>query len=129
MEKDFQKWNILKSKIHHDLPAPEFREREVWWCSLGANIGVEEDGKNDGFERPVLVIRKFNKEMFFGVPLTSRTKESIYHIPFLLHERSSTALLSQLRLWSAKRLIRRIGRIGRGQFAEIQKKVAGIITK
>ena len=129
MQKDFQKRHALKSKIHHDHPAPEYREQEVWWCSLGANIGVEEDGKNDGFERPVLVIRKFNKEMFFGVPLTSRTKESIYHIPFVLHERSSTALLSQLRLWSAKRLIRRIGRIGRKQFGEIQGKVATLITK
>ena len=129
MEKDFQKWHVLKSKIHYEHPAPEFREREVWWCSLGANIGVEEDGKNDTFERPILVIRKFNKEMFFGIPLTSRSKESIYHVPFVLHDRTSTALLSQLRLSSAKRLIRRIGRVGKKQFGEIQEKIANLIKK
>ena len=127
--KNFQKWQTLKIKIHEEHEAPIFKEREVWWCSLGANIGVEEDGKNERFERPVLGIRKFNKEMFFGIPLTSRLKESAYHFPFSLHERISTALLSQLRLWSAKRLIRRIGRIGRGQFGEIQKKMSDVITK
>ncbi len=30
------------------------------WCSIGINVGDEEDGKNELYERPVLVIKKFN---------------------------------------------------------------------
>ena len=129
MEKDFQKWHVLKAKIHASTDIPDFSERDVWWCALGANIGVEADGKHDTFERPVLVIRKFNKEMFFGVPLTTRTKESIYHFSFSLHDTTSTALLSQMRLWSAKRLIRRIGKVGEEQFREIRGKINGLLAK
>ena len=129
MEKDFQKWHNLKSKIHHGIAMPDFRERDVWWCSIGANVGVEEDGKHETFERPVLVVRKFNKEMVFGIPLTSRTKESIYHFSFSLHEQVSTAKLSQMRLWSAKRLVRRIGKVGEEQFHEIQKRIVGLFEK
>ena len=129
MEKDFEKWHFLKSALHNTIIVPEFRERDVWWCSIGANIGVEEDGKHDTFERPVLIVRKFNKEMFFGVPLTSRTKESIYHFSFSLHDNVSTAKLSQMRLWSVKRLIRRIGKIGEEQFGEIQKRIQALFSK
>ena len=129
MTKDFQKWHVLKSKIHNHIIVPDFRERDVWWCSIGANVGVEEDGKHETFERPVLVVRKFNKEMFFGIPLTSRTKESIYHFSFSLHGQVSTAKLSQMRLWSAKRLVRRIGKVGEEQFHEIQKRIVGLFEK
>lgn len=129
MEKDFQKWHKLKSKIHNSITVPDFRERDVWWCSIGANVDVEEDGKHETFERPVLVVRKFNKEMVFGIPLTSRTKESIYHFSFSLHEQVSTAKLSQMRLWSAKRLVRRIGKVGEEQFHEIQKRIVGLFEK
>jgi len=72
MNKDYGQWHYLKSKIEIDTPSPQFRELEIWWCSLGKNVGTEEDGKNNLFERPVLIFRKFNKEIFWGLPLTSR---------------------------------------------------------
>jgi hypothetical protein len=30
-----------------------FREKEIWWACLGANIGFEQNGKNENFERPI----------------------------------------------------------------------------
>ncbi len=81
MGKDFEKWNLLQKQIETNLP-PFFHEREIWWCSLGANIGVEEDGKNELFERPVLILRKFNKEMCWGLPLTTRKKEGPFYFSF-----------------------------------------------
>lgn len=41
MKKDFQKWHILKRGIHNDKERRFYHEREVWWCSLGENIGFE----------------------------------------------------------------------------------------
>lgn len=128
MQKDFLNWHSLKSKIEDEHIAPLFREQEIWWCSLGANVGVEEDGKNEFFERPVLILRKFNKEMLWALPMTSQKKEShFYHtFPFKGFER--TAMLSQLRVLSGKRLIRRIGKLSDNQFL-LAKEAVGVLLK
>ena len=43
-------------------------KKDIWWVSVGVNVGFEEDGKNDNFVRPVLVLKKFNNDMFLGIP-------------------------------------------------------------
>lgn len=127
--KNYKDWHNLKSDIEENGQEKKFREREIWWCSLGENIGFEQDGKNEKFERPVLVLRKFNKGMFFGLPLTSKRKEDKFHMGFTVktknkngefEENESFAILSQLRLLSSKRIIRRIVRINENTFAKIE---------
>ena len=79
MEKEYDKWNQLKKSLSIKESTIFFHEREIWYCSLGKNIGYEEDGKNELFERPVLVIRKFNNEIFLAIPLTSSKKDNEYY--------------------------------------------------
>ena len=52
----FADWARLKLRIHlyKNLDSVYFRERQIWWASVGQNIGVESNGKNANFERPVL---------------------------------------------------------------------------
>lgn len=69
--KDFDGWNKKKQVINKRLEQPYYKEREVWWCSLGCNIGTEEDGKNDEFERPVIVFRSFGGSLIWVIPLTT----------------------------------------------------------
>ncbi len=59
--KKFIAWTKLKIKIYISERVIYFREGEIWWASLGANIGYEEDGKNENFERPILIFKKFNQ--------------------------------------------------------------------
>ncbi len=129
VEKDYLKWHVLKSGIESGHNSPLFREREVWWCSLGANVGVEEDGKNRLFERPVLVFRKFNSEMFWGLPMTSKTREGIFHISFFWHQRNSTVIISQIRILSAKRLVRRFGKLSVSQFRLVNQSFESFVNK
>ena len=35
------------------------------------NIGFEQSGKGDEFLRPVLILKRLTKEMFFGIPLST----------------------------------------------------------
>lgn len=119
MQKDFSQWHKLKTQIEHDHLSPLFREREIWWCSLGANVGVEEDGKNDRFERPVLVLRKFNREMLWVLPLSTKLKEGPYYATVTLHGGARTVLLSQHRTISAKRLIRRLAKLSETEFTVV----------
>lgn len=34
-----------------------FKERQIWWASIGQNIGVEANGKNKKYERPVIILK------------------------------------------------------------------------
>lgn len=108
MKKDFGKWHDEKSSINENRPRPFFYEGEVWWCSLGVNVGYEEDGKSDAFERPVVIFRKFNKEVFWGLPVTSQDKSGRYYFHYDYDGKEFAAILSQIRLLDAKRLRRRI---------------------
>ncbi|MBO7720203.1 hypothetical protein J6S35_01005 [Candidatus Saccharibacteria bacterium] len=40
-EKHFDERIILKEKLHFDGKVPSIREGQVWWCSLGENVGAE----------------------------------------------------------------------------------------
>jgi hypothetical protein len=58
-QKDFDGWNNVKKKVDtHNTSSLYFKEREIWWASTGVNIGSESDGKNELFERPVLILKK-----------------------------------------------------------------------
>jgi mRNA interferase MazF len=123
MEKDFDRWNKKKKTLNAAHFSDYVHEREVWWCALGVNVGVEADGKHDNFERPVLVLRKFNRDVVLVVPLTSRPKRNPYHAAFQHDGETFSAVVSQIRLVSTKRLLRRLYRMDSGIFETVQRSV------
>ena len=120
--KDYDAWTDKKKELEQRTVVPDFSERDIWWCSVGLNIGDEQDGKNENFERPVCILRKFNKEIFIGLPLTSTRKDSKYYFPYILHDTEGSILLSQSRLMSAKRLQRKLGHVSKGKFKELRER-------
>jgi mRNA-degrading endonuclease toxin of MazEF toxin-antitoxin module len=128
MEKDFQAWHGKKEKIHNDKKRPFFHEREVWFCSLGLNVGFEQDGSGEEFLRPVIIIKKFNNEVFWGLPFTKIIKSGKYYYQVSFGDRNpATVILSQIRLIDAKRLQYKIGDADEKEFAEIKKRLAALI--
>ncbi len=127
MEKEFDKWNNKKKELHTGIFHAYIHMREVWWCSLGLNIGFEEDGKNELFERPVLILKKFNNDIVLIVPLTSSNKENKYHVYFQHEGRGYSALVSQIRLVSTKRLQRRMYRMNKSIFGRIREAVKNML--
>lgn len=127
MAKDFDRWNEAKKDIEQVTFDKFVHAREVWWCSLGVNIGREEDGNADFFERPVLVINKFNRDMVLVVPLTTSPKRTPYHFRLAYNGSEVAAVLSQLRLVSTKRLRRRMWRVAEPVFDEIRSAVQRMI--
>lgn len=128
-KKDFDAWSALKKQVHASETEREFffREREIWWCVVGVNIGVETDGKHYTFERPVIVVRVFNKDMLWTVPVTSGTKQSSFHYNFMFNNAEQSAILSQLRNSSSKRLRRKIGTIPDLDFENIVNRLTGLL--
>ena len=120
-KKDFDRWNEKKKKMDQRVMGnPLFvSAREVWWCSVGVNVGSEIDGKNENFERPILVVRIFSQDGFLGIPLTSKDKGHRYAVPVCHEKGMSFANTSQLRLFSKKRMLRKIGMVEMGDFKKV----------
>lgn len=127
MKKDFKKWHDIKENIHNNNGQPYFYEREIWFCSIGCNVGSEEDGKHKNFERPVLILKKINSHTFWGIPLTSKIKKGKYHYMFFFNNKISIAKLSQLRLFDAKRLSRKFGIILYRDFSNLKNLLKKLI--
>jgi mRNA interferase MazF len=125
--KNYKIWHNTKYWIHNDKQRPRFRESEVWFCSLGENIGFEEDGKGRNFLRPVIIVRKFNKQVLWALAITSKQKVGKYYFPVDFGRGINTAILSQLRLIDSKRLMNIIGTIPKGQFSQLTKKLKELI--
>ena len=124
----FVSWTKLKIRLHIAADINfYFHEREIWWVSLGANIGFEQDGKNKQFERPVLVLKKFNKNILWILSLTSSDKKGKYYHEVEYKGKKYQVVLSQLRLISSKRLIRKIRKLSQAEFNEIRSKVKRFI--
>lgn len=128
-EVEFNKWNRKKQKAHIEKQRPFFHKQEVWFCSLGANIGFEQDGRGDEFLRPVLVLKKFNNEIFWALPMTKNAKKGKYYYIVSIKGREQSALiLSQIRLVDAKRLAYKIGYIKQHDFILIKEKIRQLLT-
>ncbi|HNY35760.1 MAG TPA: GNAT family N-acetyltransferase [Candidatus Pacearchaeota archaeon] len=123
--KDFDGWNAKKKELDKKNKSLYYYEREIWWCSLGINIGYETDGKNDEFERPVLILKTFGNGTFWMLPLTSKIKENPYYYKCTLEgkEETSCVVLSQVKLISEKRLIRKMTMLPKEDFQKIKEEI------
>ncbi len=125
--KDFDNWNIHKKKAHTAYERPMFKEREVWWCSLGVNVGDEQDGKGRSFSRPVLVLKKFNRNVFVGVPFSTQLKDNQFYCPIHFKGIDQSVILSQVRLMDAKRFGIKMGEISPQEVDKIKEKIKKLI--
>lgn len=119
----FVEWAKLKIRLDLKDKGIMFGEREIWWASLGMNIGFEQNGKNETFERPILILKKFNLDLFWMLPLTSKEKIGKYYFFVEYKGEKSYVILSQIRLISNKRLLRKIRMLPKKEFDEIKKKI------
>ncbi len=128
MAKEFYKWYILKEELHHGKKEQYFKERDVFWTSIGVNIGYEQDGKGEIFSRPVLILKKYNKNIFFGIPLSTKIKDGTFFFTFTLNGKPSNALLVQGRIYDTKRLENKIGKISQEDFETIKIKLGKLLN-
>lgn len=121
-KKDYSLWHSRKTWLNNDKPRVFFHEREVWWSSIGMNIGFEQDGKGNKFLRPVVIFKKFNNQIFWAVPLTTKSKSGKFYLPVDVADGvPRSAILSQLRLMDSKRLLTKLGFISVQNYQEMKK--------
>jgi mRNA-degrading endonuclease toxin of MazEF toxin-antitoxin module len=126
--KDYDKWSTVK-KMTDEKAMPEdffFLEGEVWWTALGVNIGHEIDGKNELFERPVVILKKLNEDLLWILPITTTERDGEYFHK-ITHKGRLYTILLQIRTISNKRLLRLAYRISNDDFMTIREKIHVIL--
>jgi len=124
--KDFNSWNEIKKKIETENNDPKKfpKEREVWMCSLGKNVGYEQNGAGDNFSRPILIIKKFNNYMFWAVSLSTKQKDFDFYFNYTdPNNQKVSAILAQMKLISVKRLKRKLYDIPIDLFHRMKQKL------
>ena len=124
MYKDFSKWSALKEKLN-DLKnkAPLFKDGEIWWCSIGINIGSEVDGKSRLFSRPIIALKKLSDDSFVGVPMTGKIKSGSWYVLLTCNGKASCANLAQIRSFNYKRMSDKYGQLDDGSFKNIKDRL------
>ena len=126
--KDFNNWNIQKQKIDALAEILLYREREIWWCRMGANIGYEQDGKNEEFMRPILILKGLGKRTLLIAPLTSSAHIHKYRVALgEVDGKSASVIVSQIKVIDVRRLVNKIGHINKPLFQLIQKIIKGLL--
>jgi mRNA interferase MazF len=125
--KDFDSWNKEKQIINQAEKELFFSEREIWWCALGINVGVEIDGKNNKFERPVLIMKFISRDMSLVLPLTSKGYEGETQAKITTEKISSFVKISQIKVISTKRLLRKMDVLSEEQFYKVYLRLIAFI--
>jgi len=124
----FDEWNRYKKQLNTLKRKIHFHEREIWFCYLGKNVGHEQDG-GEAFLRPVIILKKFNKRLFWGIPLTLKSKEGTFYILTKDNKnKERTAILSQLKLLDVNRLKSKLGQVALEEFQNIKKTIRGWLS-
>jgi len=122
MENGFDKWNKIKKELSKKELSLNIYPREIWWCYLGINVGVETNGKNKSFKRPVIIMKVYNKDTVLVLPLTSREKKDLFHYKIKTMGVISYVKLTQSRVISNRRLCIKIESLNKETFKDLKKK-------
>ena len=128
MNKNFDQWNVRKKQLEVRRDKFLYKEGEVWWCSLGLNIGTESCGKGKDFRRPVLVLKKLSQNHFIGIPISTQRKTKNWFCQIEMFSDKSYLLLYQIRMFNTQRFQRRLAAVGDKYFLQIKQKL-GILLE
>ncbi len=128
MKKDFDLWNTIKRRLHENEAQKLYHTREIWWCSLGTNIGFEQDGEGAEYQRPVLILKGLSKNTCLVIPLTTSSLKHPMRIPIgVVGKKDAAAIISQMRVVDTRRLIDKVEVLDKNIFETIRKAVKDML--
>ena len=131
-ERNYKDWMYIKDDVQHKKHLHNFKEWEIWWCTVGENVGVEINGKGSHFMRPVIIFKKFNRVFFTGIPLTTKDHTNEFpdwYVHFTFKGKDEYAGIHQIRNHSAYRLYRKIGELDDVDKAKIYERFLELYKK
>lgn len=119
--KRFLEWIGLKEKLDVQQHRPPLvSQGDIWWASVGENVGSEINGKNHLFSRPVIIYKKLAHGFYFVIPTTTKIKEGTWYVIFRHQDREMAACLHQARAIDYRRLSSKLGTLDDGDFIKVK---------
>ncbi len=126
--KQFDEWNTRKKNLQdNDKSYVKFHARDVWWCSYGVNIGSEQNGVGNNFERLCVVVKKLSGRTFVALPLSTKEKIADFQVKVFVKEKTGYVLLDQVRVLDVKRMLRKVSYISKDDFEIIRSKLKELL--
>jgi mRNA-degrading endonuclease toxin of MazEF toxin-antitoxin module len=128
--KEFDEWNIRKQSLqYNEKPYIKFHARDVWWCSYGVNLGSEQDGVGDNFERLCVVVKKLSGSTFVALPLSTKEKLPDFQVKVkvIVKGKVGYVLLDQVRVLDVKRMLRKVGYIDKVEFEIMRSRLKNLL--
>jgi mRNA-degrading endonuclease toxin of MazEF toxin-antitoxin module len=120
--KRFLEWIRIKSALDaNSHQAPDVFEGEIWWTSLGENIGNEIQGKDRNFTRPVIIYKRLSRTFYFVIPVTTQPHKGTWFVSYDFQGKSVTACIHQARAIDYRRLYSLLGHMDKASFARVQE--------
>ena len=127
MLKNFDKWNEKKKYLDTARRKLLFKEGEIWWCSIGVNVGEEVYGKGEHFRRPVVVLRKLSQNSCIVMPTTTKEHDGSWYHRLNIKNKNRWIMMNQIRLISTNRLWVRESTLSQEEFEGLKKSVAKLL--
>ena len=119
--KKFFEWVELKEKLDGMThAAPYVSEGDMWWASVGENVGSEIGGKNELFSRPVIVLKKLAHGFYFVIPTSTKPKKGTWYVIFKHQSKDMVACLHQARTIDHRRLSSKLGTLDSEDFVRVK---------
>ncbi len=117
----FLEWIRLKQQLHQGTQSPPLVSAgDIWWASIGENVGSEINGKSRLFSRPVIIFKKLAHGFFFVIPTTTKSKVGSWFVAFRQADRQMTASLHQARAIDHRRLSTKLGQLDDSDFQKVR---------
>lgn len=128
--KDFGGSIQLKERLHEKEHRPPLvSQGDIWWASVGENVGSEINGKSRLFSRPVIVLKKLSHGFYFVVPTTTQNCEGSWYVPFRQQEKAMVACLHQARAVDYRRLSTKLGTLDDADFERVRTGFGALYLK
>ncbi|MCX6733815.1 MAG: type II toxin-antitoxin system PemK/MazF family toxin [Candidatus Peregrinibacteria bacterium] len=127
MYKKFTDWIGLKEKLHEKMNiVPRIHEGDIWWASLGENIGWEINGKSKDFTRPVIIYKKLAHGFYFVIPATTKTRSGTWYVHYRYRSTDAIACIHQARAIDYRRFYSKVGELDNNNFQRIKAGFAAL---
>jgi mRNA interferase MazF len=121
MFKRFLEWILLKERLQANNSTPPFvSERDLWWISMGENVGSEINGKSKLFSRPGIIYKKLSHTFYLIIPTTTQKREGSWFIPITINGKQTYACLHQLKTFDYRRLSSRMAQLTPDDFEKVK---------
>jgi mRNA interferase MazF len=120
--KRFLEWIGLKEKLDTLCFNPPYvNEGDIWWASLGENLGSEISGKSKLFSRPVVILKKLSHGFYFAIPTSTCDRKGSWYVGFRQKGKEMKACLHQARAIDYRRFSNKLGRLDDEDFSRVKK--------